>query len=479
MKNKNGWLLPTFLLLLIVACTPKTTEKATTTEPTTTQPAPPPPEEALSPCPKFTEAPNPDEAETNYVLYRDFLRAGDFTQAYQFWQKVYEVAPAADGRRNTVLSDGIYFYERLYGGEEDSLAREHYIDLIFELYDQIDRCYPEGGYVDGRKAFDLFYKYPHRASKEEIYALFKESIDTDGIDAQYFVLNPFTSLLVDLYFEGTVTLSEARKYQELVRQVLAKGLAECKGNECEHWRIIEQYAPVRLEAFETVKGFYDCSYYEEKYFPDFVENPTDCDIIRTAYSRFKWGDCPEADEKFKQIIAAGNEHCVETGPLELAYDALREANYPEAINLFKKAAEEETNSSKKANILLLVAKVYYSHLKNYPQARQYAREAASYRPGWGEPYMLIGRLYASSGPLCGPGRGWDSQIVTWPAIDMWNKAKSIDSSVASEARKLIARYEKFMPTIEDIFQRNRQEGESFYVGCWIQESTIIRAAPRQ
>lgn len=95
----------------------------------------------------------------------------------------------------------------------------------------------------------------------------------------------------------------------------------------------------------------------------------------------------------------------------------------------------------------------------------------------GAAYMLIGRLYASSGPICGPGTGWDSQIVTWPAIDKWKKAKSVDPSVAAEANKLINRYRKFMPSKEDIFQRGLKVGQSYNIPCWIKEKTVIRAAP--
>jgi len=68
----------------------------------------------------------------------------------------------------------------------------------------------------------------------------------------------------------------------------------------------------------------------------------------------------------------------------------------------------------------------------------------------------------------------DSQIVVWPAIDMWSKAKSIDPAVAAEANKWISTYRKFMPTKEDVFIRNLKEGQTFRVGCWIQENTIIR-----
>lgn len=468
--------------LLIFGCAPKTTEPATAEPPaqTTRQPAQPKPkDENLSPCPKFSDAPNPEETETNYVLYRDRLRTGEWDAAFDYWKKVYEVAPAADGRRNTVLADGIRFYEHFLSQTNDTTQREGYIQRIFRLYDQIDKCYPEGGYIIARKAFDLYYKYPNRASKKEVYEMFKKGMDIDGLETPDFVLNPFTSLLVDLYFQDEVPLEEAQKYQQLVREILAKGLEECEGVACDRWEIVEQYAPTRLEAFETVKGFYGCEYYAEKYYRDFLVAPDDCDVIRTVYSRFIWGGCSEQDERFQEIIAAGNEHCRVTtaGPVSQAYECLRNADYNCAVEKFEAAVQNTDDPEKKGQYLLLIAKVYDAHLKNFPYSRQYALQAAEVRPDWGDPYIHIGRLYASSGPLCGPGRGWDSQIVVWPAIDMWNKAKSVDPSVAAEANKWISRYAQYMPSREDIFQRTLNEGDTFRVGCWIQETTRIRAAP--
>ena len=90
---------------------------------------------------------------------------------------------------------------------------------------------------------------------------------------------------------------------------------------------------------------------------------------------------------------------------------------------------------------------------------------------------MIGKLYASSGPLCGPGTGFDSQVVCWPAIDKWNEAKRVDPSVATEANNLIGRYAKYMPSKADIFSRpDIKEGSTFKVKCWIQETTKVRAA---
>ena len=77
--------------------------------------------------------------------------------------------------------------------------------------------------------------------------------------------------------------------------------------------------------------------------------------------------------------------------------------------------------------------------------------------------------------MCGPGTGWDSQVVTWPAIDEWQKAKS-DPNTAAEAGKLIATYKKYMPTKEDVFIRGIKKGSSFQVGCWINRTTTVRTA---
>lgn len=126
------------LSILLLACTPKTTETVVDT-PTDKPVSPPPPAVELSPCPNFTDAPNQDDAETNYVLYRDFLKAQEYEKAMGYWRKVYAVAPAADGQRNTVFSDGIFFYEHFLSKTND----QAYVDSIFQLYDEIDKCYPQ------------------------------------------------------------------------------------------------------------------------------------------------------------------------------------------------------------------------------------------------------------------------------------------------------------------------------------------------
>lgn len=457
-----------FAIFLLFACSPKTQQQTTETKPTAPTPV------TSNPCPTFNTAANPDKALEEFVLYRDFMKADDWKNAFEKWQYVYEHAPAADGKRTTVFTDGMKFYEHFMAA--DTSKREEYIGKIFKLYDEMEKCYPEGGLVTGLKAFDYFFKYPERISKEEQFKLFKKSIEMDKGEPRYFILNPLTSLLVDLTLEEKIPLAEAQQYNRMIRDAIARGLAECQGSDCDNWNIINEYAPARLEGLESIEDFYDCTYYKTKYYPDFEADPQNCDVIMNVYSRLRWGKCPETDPQLQALDAAYNENCrTAAGPS--CNDLLRDGKYRDAVKCLEEALPNLTDSKAKAQYNYIIAQIYFAYLRNYSRARQYAYEAARQRPGWGEPYLLIGTMYASSGPLCGPGRGWESQVVVWPAIDMWNKAKSVDSGVASQANRLIGQYTQYMPTSEDIFQRLKKPGDSYFVGCWIQESTTIRAKP--
>jgi tetratricopeptide (TPR) repeat protein len=142
----------------------------------------------------------------------------------------------------------------------------------------------------------------------------------------------------------------------------------------------------------------------------------------------------------------------------------------------QEANENETDSNAKAKNLLTIAQ-FYQAKGDYSSARSYANNAADMRPGWGDPFILIGRLYASSGSKCGSGTGWDSQVVVWAAIDMWSKAKNIDPSVTDEAQNLINKYYQYMPSKSDVFLRPEiSVGSSFSIGCWIGVTTTVRTA---
>lgn len=458
----------------LFSCTPKVAEQVAEAPAENVEtPAP-----EANPCGTFEDSRYGEDAITAHVLYRDLIKREQYEKAFPLWKKAFEIAPAADGKRNTHFSDGIRFYEHFYEETEDEAQKKKYIDTVFMLYDQMEECYGESGYVAGRKGFDLYFKYPQLMNRDSVYQYFVKSFDADGDSVRYFILNPFTDVLVNKYFDDEISMEEAQKYAGLILHRLKIGL-ESKENE-EQWGIINDYVPSRLAAFEGEKGFYDCQYYLDKYVPEFDENPEDCEVVTNVYRSLVWGGCGEENADFVRIKAVHDEHCREeekvakSSTAREGVQALDDGDFELAIAKFEQAAEETDNAERQAQLYLIIAKINYGSLKRFPEARAYARKAAEARPDWGEPYLLIGKLYASSGPLCGPGTGWDSQIVVWPAIDEWQKARSIDSEVAAEASELINRYSQYMPKREDIFLRSLNEGDPFTVGCWIQQKTTIR-----
>ena len=419
-------------------------------------------------------------AETGFVLYKNFLGQKDYKQAMSYWKNAYNLAPGSNGSVKSHFDDGVTLYAQLLNDTKEPSLKSKYMDTISQIYAKREKCFGGDAYYYGQKGFAYYYQLKEYVTEQQIYDAFTKSIEAGNGKIEYFIINPFTKIIYDMVNAGTINNDEASGYAIKIKNTIIQGLNNCKGQDCDSWNIINEYAPNLLESFEGIEGFYDCSYYSEKYYKLFNENPDDCDNINSAYAKLVGAKCPENQPELIAIKAAKDQKCYVAPPppgtLRQAYDAYTNGQFNDAVTLFQTFVNETDDAEKKSKYLLLIAKIYYGDIKNFPKARQAALEAAKYKPNWGDPYILIGKLYASSGPLCGPGRGWDSQIVTWPAIDKFQYAKKIDPSVSQEAQKWINTYQKYMPSNEDIFFRQIKAGSSYFVPCWIQESTTVRTA---
>ena len=464
------------LFCAMLSCTPKTTEETTSSQPVNQGK----PMYSDDPCATFDDSKAGQAALDAHVIYRDYMRVKRYGEAMPLWRQAYKAAPAADGKRQTHFEDGIDLYEDLISKTDNDSHKLRYLDTIFQIYDHLGTCYhaDDPGYIEARKAFDLYYKYKALVGNQKIYDHFSKALDIYGIDAPAFVVNPFTALLVEMYYAKEIDKQEARDKAGLILDITDKHVDDVE----EGWPIVLSYAPSRLEDFETIRDFFDCTYYQDKYYSEVQLDSVDCEELVLIISRLLWGGCGKESPEVETLYQKYRSNCrimtVDT-LLAKARTALEEGRYEDAIEHYKKYLEDETDPEVLAKFNLRIANIYYGHLKRFSKAREFAYKALEHRPNWGEPYIVIGKLYASSGPLCGPGRGWDSQIVTWPAIDKFQQAKRVDPTVAPEANKWIRYYERFMPSVEDIFQRQLKEGDTFKVPCWIQETTRIRAAKPQ
>ncbi len=467
------------LLVFGYSCSPKVVEPIIQEE---SQPAPPPPIESNTDCTTLNDL-SPtlrSTTEDAFVLYRDEVRFKNFDAAKPLWKQAYYNAPGSNGRVTYHFDDGIKIYDHFFKNESIQSNRKMLADTILSIYDKRMECFDDDGTILARKAFNSYYSYRNFVDEDELFLWFKEVMDKKGVEADYFIINPYSRMLYDRVLDEKIIPEIAHDIAYQIFDAIEYGMDNCENEYCDAWDVINEYSPNLLSGLEGIRGFYNCDYYMKRYFNQYLADSTDCDNVSEVYLKMVWASCDPNDPRVMRLKAAKEKECYVAppppGPLKLAYQALNEGRFKESIEYYEEYIAESDDPIKKAEKQLIIAKIYYAHIKNFPAARQYAREAIKNKPNWGEPYILIGKLYASSGPLCGPGRGWDSQIVTWPAIDKFEQAKRVDPSVSTEANKWITQYKKYMPSIEDIFQRQLKEGSTFKVGCWIQETTKIRAA---
>ena len=476
--TKNIQIFLSIFLLALLNCTPKVAEVVKEEE------VPFVMDDPTKPCRKIEELPDAykEEAENAFVLYKDQMMFKRWKEALEIWKKAYHLAPGSNGKIMGHFGDGVTLYSELAKQTDQLFLKQRYVDTILMINKKFEECFNVDATQMSRRAFDYFYNLGDVVPEEEQWKTFTKAINMSDGKMVYFIVNPFTKLVTDRIAEGRMSLDEGRKWVAMINKAIEDGTKNCKGEECKSWEVVNSYAPERLEALEAVDDFYDCNYYSKKYYALYQLYPDSCEVINLAYARMVRGKCSADNSLLKEIRERRISIClpratpVAAGPLKEAVDAYGEGRYKEAVSKFEEFINSTNDNGLKFKYTMMIAKIYYGDLKNFSVSRKYATDAKKYNSRSGEPDILIGKLYASSGPLCGTGRGFESQRVTWPAIDRWVAARNLDPASAAEANKLISQYSKYMPSTEDLFLRGIEKGSTYTVPCWINETTRVRSA---
>ncbi len=421
----------------------------------------------------------------NISLYREFFRqwqASDYTlnminEIIKPWRWVFFNCPL--GSEN-IYVDGVrimkYFIENAKTEEE----KNSYIDTLMMVYDQRIEYFPnhhrtgqpQEGALLGRKGVDLYVLDPDRY--EEVYDILKRSVELEGMQTDGTVLIYYFRTVVRMARTGAVDSTLIVDVYDEVIDILdhnIKGL-EAQGNE----RWVEIYKNFKGNIEATFEPFATCEDMVRIYGNKLKQTPDDVELLKKATSMLDRRGCQD-DPLY--LSASMHLHELEPSP-ESAFLIgrllLREDKYAEALPYVKEATKMENRD--RAQLAYRVAADIYRILKNYPQARQMAYKAIELNPNDGNPYILIGDLYASSAKQCGDGDFY-SKIAYLAAVDKYIRARQVDSDpdVMALANRRINDYRPLFPTSEAIFFHDYEVGKTIKVECWINETTTIRAAP--
>ena len=441
-------------------------------------------------CEGFNNYPLGEEAgKRNHYDYRQAMKKNNIEAAIPKWRKAIQYTPAGSAWH---YADGIKVYEFLLSKEEDETKQSAYKDSIFMMYDQRLQCLAKSNKSKGdiltKKAFSM---YKHGSSYDDIYATYQEGIALIGNKAKHYVIYPFAYVGVEQFKNGKITNKEAQDLYKRLSGIAEYNVENQKG-ESKKFKFQDLKDKLDNLFYQKMEpAIFDCQYYADIYLPMYEAEPDNPELYREVYSALVSGGCSR-DMPILQEIHLKDSLLFEQEK-EMAFQASRAAapkskkavwayqdeDYERSALLFIEGAAEEDklDGASRAEMCFKAAQIAFANLKDYPKARDYAEKALEYYPNWGKPYLLLGDLYASSGPLCGSGRGFKSQTVTWIAIDMWKKAKEVDKDafVQKKAKSQIAKYTQYMPTAEDLHIRKLKEGQTYKIPCWIQRTTKVRA----
>ena len=401
----------------------------------------------------------------NISLYREFYKQSNFKDALPHWKWVFENAPLSS---QNLYIDGTKMYSARIDETKDADLREKLVDTLMMIYDQRIKYFNREGYVLGRKGVDFYTYRPEKT--EQVYQIFKKSVDLSG--------NKSEGAVLVYYFRAIIGMVEIEKMEKVAIVDAYDQLSEIfdfnlkanadKPKALAHWENTKANIESTFEPFATCPDL--VSIYEKK----FAENPSDVELLKKITNILERKGCLKDELFFKATeqlhkLEPGAQSAYLMGSLNLDRN-----NLTKAADYMGQAADLYENSVDKVKALNILANINFNQ-RNYSQARANAYKILQIDPNYGKAYLLIGDLYASSASMC-TDDDLGGKSVFWAAIDKYIKAKSVDSSVESDANTKISQYSKFYPAASDLFFRDMQEGNSYTVGCWINENTTVRAA---
>lgn len=397
----------------------------------------------------------PDKAQEAYSLYREFMKQGNYKDALPYLKTVMDLAP---GARQTTYIDGVNIYKDLLGKSTDAAEKQEYVNTILKMYDGRIRCFGVGY---GRKAYDMYSLTP--ADVSGTLKAFDVALEKEGDNIEDFLLFPYMITAEKSLLKGEMdTATIISRYMKVV-ELVERNAAHKNAT---------KYQEGLNQITERIGQFLSCETMGPILQKQYDANPNDIVVIEKVFKQLYSLRCASLP-LFLEVA----EKLVVQKPSEsiyriLYYNAYNDGKYGEALKYATKALELAPDNESKAKYHLEIAKIQQRN-GDFSSARASALKSAQLKPS-GDPYLLIGDLYRASGKLCGPGTGFESQVIVWVAIDMYEKAKSVDPSVTSEANKKIADAKQYMPAKGECFFRDIKDGDTYKVGCWINETTTVR-----
>ena len=416
-----------------------------------------------------------EDCNKNSSISHEAVRAGNFKDAYLPWKEVLKACPTL---KFYTFNDGIKILTAFLNEIKDRNSADYkkYFDELMEVYDlrmqytpnfQHLKGTPTVGDTKGSKAIS-YIAYAPNLDVNQAYAWLKESIEAEKEGSKSPILHYFLDM----------SLNKLKADPNHKEQFIQDYLTD---SEYVDAAIAAENDPAKKQALQQVKdnlvamfinsGTADCESLQAIYGPKVEANQTDSAYLKKAIAVMKMMKCTESEAYFQASYYMYKINPTADAATGCGYMAYKKGDFDTAIKYFDEALSLESDSEKKAQLCYIVAASLFNS-KKLSQARSYLQKAIGFKENFGDAYILLAQLYASS-------PNWNDESALnkctyFVVIDKLQRAKAVDPSVADKANELISTYARYTPKAEDLFMLGIKAGDRVTIGGWIGESTTVR-----
>lgn len=428
--------------------------------------------------------------EQNLSIYIEFYKQKNYKDAYKPWSYLFNNAPK---RTKNIYLHGPKIIKDLIKNLDDQSRLTPLIDSLIMVYDQRNVYYKgKEAYVIGMKGADMYkYKKTTTEGLQASYEELRKAFEMAGNESTASVLNYYfmatTKLvqakvlqvedLIALFSDlsGVISYKEAKLSQDIynaeqIEELSVKEQKLLKKNKKE----LKTLGDVKTNLEKTLAPHATCEKLIELYAKNFEQNKDDVGWMKRAAKLLNKKECTDSDIFFSISEALYNIDPSSSAAANMGIRSLKRKDFEKAEVFYIYALENEPDEINKAQYAFRLAQTYGAMNKNN-SAKTYALKAAAFRSGWGEPYLLIGDLYAKTSRQCGELKTeFLKRVGYWAAIDKYEYAKRIDPQLSTKSNERIEKYTKQMPSKTDIFTEGLIDEATYKIDCWYSETVKIR-----
>ena len=408
------------------------------------------------------------EAETLWTLFDDTYKQGDYEAAKPHLEKIMDKFP---GLSTAVYINALKVWKDSYKNTKDAATKLEHAEKIMKLYQmRYDNFEGEKTKVIDRQAMDAFqYYYKDSNKTQELIDLFEEAYRLKGNEAYYPLGRYYMNMATFAYVRKVITDDDEilRIYDRCTEHIdyqIAK--AKDAGKSSNRQEAIKEFVDKKLADLKLV----DCDFVVEKLVPEFEKNPDDAELANKIFAFAFEGGCTDAKwfiDAARKVFESNPQYGV--GYL-LGVKFGSEKDFDTSKDYFIRAAELTEDNTDKAKALKQVA-VTERIQGNKAEARNFALKSAEIDPTLKEEmFTLIGDMVLGSDECDKKQSQVDDRARFIVAHNYYVQAKN--NVKAAQARS-------YFPTIGDIFTATKKEGDSIFVGCWIQKTAKLARRPDQ